>query len=144
MSGTQVSTAIAEDRRGADREREREILYIGELEIRLDEGLVLAAGRPLTFSVREFRMLAALVARAGGIVSREDLYEAVWRRQLRAGDRSVDVYVSKVRGKLGQVLPDHRFIHTHPGFGYRFEAPLSRNLDNSAAGGGKTRPGARH
>lgn len=144
MSGTQVSTAIAEVRRGADLGRERDILHIGDLEIRLDEGLVLAAGRPLTFSVREFRMLVALVARAGGIVSREDLYEAVWRRDLRAGDRSVDVYVSKVRGKLGQALPSQRYIHTHPGFGYRFEAPLSHDLDNSRAGAGNTAAAASH
>jgi DNA-binding response OmpR family regulator len=100
------------------------ILRIGELEIRLGEGLVLAGGRALTLTVREFQLLVALVGRAGGIVSREELYRSVWGRHLRAGDRSVDVYVSKVRGKLAEALPDDRFIHTHPGFGYRFEASL--------------------
>ena len=103
-------------------------LYAGELEIRLGEGLVLATGRALTLSVREFELLSALARRAGAIVSREELYAEVWGGDLRAGDRSVDVYVSKLRGKLEEALPDRRFIHTHPGFGYRFQPQPSRNV----------------
>lgn len=113
------------------------ILYAGELEIRLGEGLVLATGRALTLSVREFELLVALARRAGAIVTREELYGAVWGGELRHGDRSVDVYVSKLRGKLEEAMPDRRFIHTHPGFGYRFQpqplgAPsaLSRDVHN--------------
>ncbi len=53
-------------------------LYAGELEIRLGEGLVLATGRALTLSVREFELLVALARRAGAIVTREELYGAVW------------------------------------------------------------------
>jgi DNA-binding response OmpR family regulator len=132
-----TSATASEDAAGEGTD-ERETLRVGDLEIRIGEGLVLAAGRPLTFSVREFRMLVALVRRAGGIVSRDELYRAVWGRELRSGDRSVDVYVSKVRGKLGQALPNQRFVHTHPGFGYRFEAPFLQNLDNSKAGAGNT------
>ena len=112
-------------------------LYAGELEIRLGEGLVLATGRALTLSVREFELLVALARRAGAIVTREELYGAVWGGELRAGDRSVDVYVSKLRGKLEEAMPDRRFIHTHPGFGYRFQpqpwgtpAGLSRDVHN--------------
>lgn len=107
-------------------------LYAGELEIRPGEGLVLAAGRPLTLSVREFELLAAMAQRSGAVVTREELYEAVWGGQLRASDRSVDVYVSKLRTKLESAMPDRRFIHTHPGFGYRFQsqAHLSRDVHN--------------
>jgi DNA-binding response OmpR family regulator len=101
-------------------------LYAGELEIRLGEGLVLATGRALTLSVREFELLAAMAGRAGAIVTREELYEEVWGGELRPGDRSVDVYVSKLRGKLETAMPDRRFIHTHPGFGYRFQPEPSR------------------
>jgi DNA-binding winged helix-turn-helix (wHTH) protein len=71
--------------------------------------------------VREFELLAAMARRAGAIVTRDELYDAVWGGELRAGDRSVDVYVSKLRGKLEAAMPDRRFIHTHPGFGYRFQ-----------------------
>jgi DNA-binding response OmpR family regulator len=101
-------------------------LHAGELEIRLGEGLVLATGRALTLSVREFGLLAAMARRAGAIVTRNELYAEVWGGELRPGDRSVDVYVSKLRGKLEDAMPDRRFIHTHPGFGYRFQPQPAR------------------
>jgi DNA-binding response OmpR family regulator len=105
----------------AARARGGDVLQAGELEIRVGEGLVLATGRALTLSVREFELLVAMARRLGAIVTREELYRAVWRRELRTGDRSVDVYVSKLRGKLEAAMPDRRFIHTHFGFGYRFQ-----------------------
>jgi DNA-binding response OmpR family regulator len=111
-----------------------EVVYAGELEIRLEEGLVLATGRALVLSVREFQLLAAMARRIGTIITREELYTSVWGGTLRPGDRSVDVYVSKLRNKLEQALPDRRFIHTHPGFGYRFQPQLSRNLHMDATG----------
>jgi DNA-binding response OmpR family regulator len=112
-----------------------EVLYAGELEIRLEEGLVLATGRALTLSVREFELLVAMARRLGAIITREELYNSVWGGSLRAGDRSVDVYVSKLRNKLERALPDRRFIHTHPGFGYRFQPQPSRNVHMESTGG---------
>jgi DNA-binding response OmpR family regulator len=116
-------------------------LYAGELEIRLGEGLVLATGRALTLSVREFELLVAMASRSGAIVTREELFASVWKRELRHGDRSVDVYVSKLRTKLEAAMPDRRFIHTHPGFGYRFQPQpqpsretLSRDVHTEAVG----------
>lgn len=115
-----MPVAVHQDNAGALHDRSAGTLYAGELEIRLGEGLVLATGRALTLSVREFELLVALAQRHGAIVTREELYGAVWGGELRGGDRSVDVYVSKLRGKLEEAMPDRRFIHTHPGFGYRF------------------------
>ena len=110
-------------------------LYAGELEIRLGEGLVLATGRALTLSVREFELLVALARRMGAIITREELYRTVWGGELRPGDRSVDVYVSKLRGKLEAAMPGSRFIHTHPGFGYRFLCQPRPIADFVANGG---------
>ena len=83
------------------------------------EFLALAAGTPLSLTVRELQVLTALVERSGRIVSREELYEVVWGELYRKSDRSVDVYVGKLRQKLDEALPGRALIHTHFGFGYR-------------------------
>jgi DNA-binding response OmpR family regulator len=98
----------------------KEVIRAEELEIRPDEFVVLARGRPLSLTNRELHLLTALAQRAGRIVSREELYTVVWNQPFRESDRSVDVYVSKVRAKLERQLPEWRYIHTHFGFGYRF------------------------
>lgn len=125
-----------------------ETLRTGELEIRLADGLVLAAGVPMTLSVREFELLVAMARRAGTILTREELFAAVWGGELRAGDRSVDVYVSKLRAKLERAMPDRRFIHTHPGFGYRFQAQPAREVaplsPHEPRGGGPSSNGLSH
>ena len=99
-----------------------EVLREGLLEIRPDEFMALAGGRPLPLTVRELQLLCALARRGGRIVSRPELYAVVWNRPYRSEDRSVDVYVRKLRKKLEDALPGWCFIHTHFGFGYRFAA----------------------
>jgi DNA-binding response OmpR family regulator len=103
------------------RSRNGEVFEAGELEVRPEQHLAIARGRVLALSVRELGLLAALARRRGRVVSREELFETVWGGELRATDRSVDVYVHKLRAKLGEAIPEQRFIHTHFGFGYRFE-----------------------
>lgn len=95
-------------------------LRAGHLEIRPADRAALVHGRPLTLTVRELELLTALAERAGRIVGREELHAVVWTGQFRSCDRSVDVYISKLRAKLEQALPRWRYIHTHFGFGYRF------------------------
>jgi DNA-binding response OmpR family regulator len=109
-----------------------EILNVGELEIRPSEHLARARGRTLSLSVRELDLLAALARREGRIVSRDELYETVWGAPLRGQDRSVDVYVHKLRSKLAVALPEWAFIHTHFGFGYRFQPEPSHPFHRSS------------
>jgi DNA-binding response OmpR family regulator len=97
-----------------------EVLRAGDLEVRPDDHLALVRGQALSLSVRELDLLAELVRNEGRIVPRDALYATVWGAPLRAQDRSVDVYVHKLRSKLARAIPECRFIHTHFGFGYRF------------------------
>jgi DNA-binding response OmpR family regulator len=120
--------------RNAEAPGRGEVIKTGELEIRPSEYLVLAGGRALTLSLRELELLAALARREGRIVPREELYTTVWEAPMRADDRSVDVYVHKLRSKLAEALPEWRFIHTHFGFGYRFQPERSHVFHNSATG----------
>ena len=101
------------------------LIRAGPLEIRPGDSLALAGERVLALSVREYAVLTALARRSGRIVAREELFAVVWGGSLRRGERSVDVYVHKVRAKLEAALPDWRFIHTHVGFGYRFSSEPS-------------------
>jgi DNA-binding response OmpR family regulator len=98
-----------------------EVIRAEDLEIRPADLLALARGKPLALTGRELQLLTALARRAGRIVRREELYAAVWDQPFRESDRSVDVYVAKVRAKLERELPEWRYIHTHFGFGYRFQ-----------------------
>jgi DNA-binding response OmpR family regulator len=99
-----------------------EVLRAGPLEILPEEHLARAGGRALMLSIRELRLLTELARRADRIMAREELFRLVWAREMRTGDRSVDVYVRKLRVKLESALPGWRFIHTHFGFGYRLSA----------------------
>jgi DNA-binding response OmpR family regulator len=107
-------------------------LVVGALEVRPAQGLVLAAGHVVTMSVREFDLLVALMRQAGAIVKREELYRSVWGGRLRSGDRSIDVYIHKLRVKLEDALPGYRLIHTHVGFGYRLTPERSHAFHNEA------------
>jgi DNA-binding response OmpR family regulator len=109
-----------------------EVLRAGDLEIRPGDHLALAAGRALALSVRELDVLVALVRNRGRVVPREELYATVWGAPMRADDRSVDVYVHKLRSKLASAIPGCAFIHTHFGFGYRFEPELSHPFHKGA------------
>jgi DNA-binding response OmpR family regulator len=99
-----------------------EILCVGPLEVVPEEHLARGDGRTLTLSIRELRLLTEMARRTDRIVSREELFLLVWGRAMRSGDRSVDVYVRKLRVKLDAALPGWRFIHTHVGLGYRLAA----------------------
>jgi DNA-binding response OmpR family regulator len=97
-------------------------MVVGELEIRPSEYLAIAAGHPLRLTVRELDLLTALAERRDRIVSREELYHAVWEEHYRKADRSVDVYIARLRHKLDEALPGRAYIHTHFGFGYRLSS----------------------
>ena len=92
----------------------------GRLEIRPAEHAALVDGRPLNLTMRELQLLVTLASHPQRIMTREELYEEVWGGASRHDDRSVDVYVSRLRAKLGEALPGRKLIHTHIGIGYRF------------------------
>jgi DNA-binding response OmpR family regulator len=107
----------------------REVLEVGPLQILPEDHMARAGDEPMMLSIRELRLLTELARRADRIMAREDLFKLVWGREMRAGDRSVDVYVRKLRVKLAQAMPEWRFIHTHFGFGYRLTAQRNGNLN---------------
>ena len=138
-SGNQSKAAAGKYRRvdrtdetAADAATEAEVIRAGALEIRPAEGLASARGQVLSLSVREFGVLSEMARSEGRIVRREELYERIWGTPLRPGDRTIDVYVRRLRVKLSAALPGCSFIHTHVGFGYRFAPEGEASVANGA------------
>jgi len=96
-------------------------LEAGDLEIRGDQFQAFAAGRGADLTRREFELLLLLAEARGLVLQREEIYQRVWGYAMAHGDRSVDVFVRKLRQKLERVSPSWRYIHTHFGIGYRFQ-----------------------
>jgi DNA-binding response OmpR family regulator len=94
---------------------------IGNVEICPDELQVLVNGKRVGLTVREFELPYVLADRLDRVVPRPEVYELVWGGQMPHRDRSVDVFVRKVRRKLALCAPDWQFIHTHFGIGDRFK-----------------------
>lgn len=82
-------------------------------------------------SVKELNLLTELGKRADRVLSREELFQLAWKREMRPGDRSVDVYVRRLRVKLERAMPGWSFIHTHFGFGYRLSPERSQLPDDA-------------
>jgi DNA-binding response OmpR family regulator len=94
----------------------------GELEIRADQFQAFVGGESIDLTRREFEVLQLLSEAKGQVLQREEIYQRVWGYAMVRGDRSVDVFIRKVRQKLDRASPDWEYIHTHFGIGYRFEA----------------------
>src|SRR4029453_18846481 len=97
-------------------------LVTGELEIRPDRFEAFVGGRAIGLTRKEFELLVLLAGASGRVLPREQIYERVWGYAMVHGDRSVDVFVRKLRRKLEDASPGWRYLHTHFGVGYRFQA----------------------
>jgi DNA-binding response OmpR family regulator len=95
---------------------------VGELELHGDQFQGYVAGESLELTRREFELIELLAQAAGQVLERGEIYQRVWGYEMAHGDRSVDVFVRKLRAKLQKVSPTWRYIHTHFGIGYRFAA----------------------
>ncbi len=114
--------AVARRRRAEAARVEVGPVVAGELEIRADQFQTFAGGASVDLTRREFELIQLLADAAGQVLPREEIYQRVWGYAMVHGDRSVDVFVRKLRQKLERASPRWRYIHTHFGIGYRFSA----------------------
>jgi DNA-binding winged helix-turn-helix (wHTH) protein len=111
-------------------------IQAGEVEIRSDRFQAFVNGDSLGLTRREFELIELLAAGEGRVLEREDVYSRLWGYAMVRGDRSVDVFVRKLRHKLERASPDWRYIHTHFGIGYRFAAePVTAQAGAGAESG---------
>ena len=113
-----IEAAIRRHRLGEMPELD-DAIDVGQITIRPDLYQAYAGDISLELTAREFEILN-LLSQADRVLRREEIYERVWGYAMAHGDRSVDVFVRKLRQKLRQASPSWSYIHTHFGVGYRF------------------------
>jgi DNA-binding response OmpR family regulator len=119
-----------------------EPVIAGELEIRADMFEAFVGGRAVGLTRREFELLWLLAAAPGRVIPRERIYERVWGYAMAHGDRSVDVFVRKLRKKLEAASPGWGYLHTHFGVGYRFDALEAADAGDESPGASASLPPA--
>src|SRR6478672_3214478 len=112
--------AVVRRRRRAEAREERSPIHAGEVEIRADRFQAYVDGASVDLTRREFELIELLAGAEGRVLEREEIYQRVWGYAMPRGDRSVDVFVRKLRKKLEKASPGWRYIHTHVGVGYPF------------------------
>ena len=128
--------AVARRRRRSRAPVDAGPLVRGDIELRADQFQAFAGGRSVELTRREFEVLHLLAEAEGQVLQREDIYQRVWGYAMAHGDRSVDVFVRKLRSKIEAASPRWSYIHTHFGIGYRFQPePLG---DSSGTGEDRT------
>ncbi|HET8863498.1 MAG TPA: response regulator transcription factor [Solirubrobacterales bacterium] len=113
--------AVSRRRRRARPQAETGPLVAGELAIRSDRFQAFVGEVSLDLTRREFELLQLLADSKGQVLEREAIYQRVWGYAMAHGDRSVDVFIRKLRQKLEKLSPGWGYIHTHFGVGYRFD-----------------------
>ena len=125
--------AVVRRRKRASERVDSGPMVAGALEIRADQFQAFVHGASVDLTRREFEVLQLLAQAEGKVLQREEIYQAVWGYAMAHGDRSVDVFIRKVRQKLERASPEWSYIHTHFGVGYRFDAERPEGSEDSDA-----------
>jgi DNA-binding response OmpR family regulator len=95
---------------------------VGPLEFAPEEMSVVVAGRRVWLTRRELAVLRVLAEHARRPVARDEIRQRVWGGRVSGfKDRSVEVYIRRLRVKLAEAGPEWEYIHTHHAVGYRLE-----------------------
>jgi len=103
------------------------LLKVGELELDRPRCQVRLGGAEVSLTATEFRLLEFLMSRPGVVFSREQLLDAVWGHDRAVTDRTVDVYVLRLRQKI-ETEGGPSFIRSVRGFGYSFNLELAAQV----------------
>ncbi len=123
-----VSPALLTARIGAHLKRSRGYpgngnsrqIRVGELVVDASLRTVSLEGRPIDLTTMQFELLWYLAKRSGRVVSRDELYEALYNEKYNGFDRSVDVYISRIRHQLNDDVDNPNYLKTIRGVGYLF------------------------
>jgi DNA-binding winged helix-turn-helix (wHTH) protein len=107
----------------------------GIFEVDLQAGELRKAGLKLKLTGQPFQVLAILLERPGGVVTRDELQKRLWPDTLVDVDHNLNTAINKIREVLGDSAESPRFVETLPRRGYRFIAPLEGSGEAKTADG---------
>lgn len=105
-----------------DRPAAQPRVSVGHIELDSEAMSLTVSGEPVPTTMTEFRLLEHLMRHTGQVFTRDQLLDAVWQESRYVTDRSVDVYIRRLRGKIEQDPENPRYLRTVRGAGYRFDA----------------------
>lgn len=98
--------------------REKNIYEYGEIKVDSIKYMVTENDIEVSLSKKEYDMLVYLIENKGIVLTREKILNRVWKENYYSGDRTVDVYIGKIREKLKTISP---YIKTVKGVGYKLD-----------------------
>ncbi len=99
-------------------QQRKKLVQLGELTIDAARREVRSAGKPVVLTSREFDLLWCLAENVRSILSREEIHQALYHREYNGYDRSIDIYISRIRQKIGDDPLNPRYLKTVRGAGY--------------------------
>jgi len=121
-----ICAHLKRGRSRVDNANDRQI-RVGDLVVDSTRREVSLSGRPIDLTTMQFELLWYLAKRSGRVVARQELYEALYREKYNGFDRSVDVYISRIRHQLGDNAENPHYVKTVRGVGYLFVGDVNRN-----------------
>ena len=106
------------------------VLFRGSLRVELERRRVVVGEREVHLRPKEYGLLTALALEPGRVFTRQDLLDAVWGEEIIVDERTVDVHISWLRGKLTDAGLDSSTIRTVYGVGYRFVVPDQTGIED--------------
>ena len=107
------------DMKAAENQTQKEVVRVGDLEVRLDERQVLVEGRPVALTVKEYEMVALLAACPGKVFGREEIQTHVWGEDVVRDPNNLAMFVRNIRKKIEENPSEPERLLTVQGVGYK-------------------------
>jgi two-component system alkaline phosphatase synthesis response regulator PhoP len=115
---SRINALLKRQRRGSTvDETDSTLKNFGNLVVDIEKFLVILNGENIYLPRKEFYLLQLLTSKPSKVFTRDEIFDYIWGTDIFVGDRTIDVYIRKLREKLGE-----NHIRTIKGVGYKFEA----------------------
>lgn len=102
-------------------EEKKNVLQIGDIILDSYNVKVVVRGKEIELTSIEYGMLKFLMDNAGRILTKNQIFEAVWNEEFLSGDNTIMVHISRLRDKIEVDSRNPKYLKTIRGLGYRFE-----------------------